>query len=44
MKQKNSVEQMVSVAKLSSIAYLLMKLDFPFPGLPRFKKIDFSDV
>ncbi len=29
---------------LSSIAYLLMMLDFPFPGLPPFLKIDFSDV
>ena len=42
--QKNSVVQMVSVAMLSSIAYLLMMLDFPFPGLPPFLKIDFSDV
>ncbi|WP_439744428.1 ECF transporter S component [Bacillus pseudomycoides] len=44
MKQKNNVVQMVSVAMLSSIAYLLMMLDFPFPGLPPFLKIDFSDV
>lgn len=44
MKQKNSVVKMVSVAMLSSIAYLLMMLDFPFPGLPPFLKIDFSDV
>ncbi|WP_369900397.1 ECF transporter S component [Bacillus manliponensis] len=44
MKQKKSVVQMVSVAMLSSIAYLLMMLDFPFPGLPPFLKIDFSDI
>ncbi|CAM4108962.1 riboflavin transporter FmnP [Bacillus manliponensis] len=44
MKQKRSVVQMVSVAMLSSIAYLLMMLDFPFPGLPPFLKIDFSDI
>lgn len=44
MKQKNSVVQMVSVAMLSSIAYLLMMLDFPFPGFPPFLKIDFSDI
>ncbi|MFD0768568.1 ECF transporter S component [Bacillus sp. CGMCC 1.60114] len=44
MKQKMSVVQMVSVAMLSSIAYLLMMLDFPFPGFPPFLKIDFSDV
>ncbi|AIM05389.1 hypothetical protein BAHan_1642 [Bacillus anthracis] len=36
MKQKNSVVQMVSVAMLSSIAYLLMMLDFPFPGFRHF--------
>ncbi|MGF9966718.1 ECF transporter S component [Bacillus rhizoplanae] len=44
MKQKKSVVQMVSVAMLSSIAYLLMMLDFPLPGLPPFLQIDFSDV
>ncbi|MDM5154105.1 ECF transporter S component [Bacillus sp. DX1.1] len=44
MKQKKSVVQMVSVAMLSSIAYLLMMFDFPFPGLPPFLEIDFSDV
>jgi riboflavin transporter FmnP len=43
MKQRN-VTQMVSVAMLSSISYLLMMLDFPFPGLPPFLKIDFSEV
>lgn len=44
MKQKKSVVQMVSVAMLSSIAYLLTMLKFPFPGLPPFLEIDFSDV
>ncbi|WP_242217241.1 ECF transporter S component [Bacillus cereus group sp. BfR-BA-01380] len=44
MKQQKSVVKMMSVAMLSSIAYLLMMLDFPFPGLPPFLKIDFSDV
>ncbi|MEI4830447.1 ECF transporter S component [Bacillus sp. FJAT-53711] len=44
MKQKKSVVQMMSVAMLSSIAYLLMMLDFPLPGLPPFLQIDFSDI
>ncbi|CAG9611731.1 Riboflavin transporter FmnP [Bacillus rhizoplanae] len=44
MKQQKSVVQMMSVAMLSSIAYLLMMLDFPLPGLPPFLQIDFSDV
>lgn len=44
MKQKKSIVHMVSIAMLSSIAYLLMMLDFPFPGLPPFLQIDFSDV
>lgn len=29
---------------LSSIAFVLMLLNFPFPGLPDYLKIDFSDV
>ncbi|MDG4656065.1 ECF transporter S component [Ectobacillus antri] len=43
MMRKN-VTQLVTVAMLSSISYLLMMFDFPFPGLPAFLKIDFSDV
>ncbi|MBD7962826.1 ECF transporter S component [Fictibacillus sp. Sa2CUA10] len=35
---------MVAVSMLSTIAYVLMMLDFPFPGLPPFLKIDFSEV
>ncbi|WNB92972.1 ECF transporter S component [Bacillus sp. NEB1478] len=42
--QKGKVKQMVAVSMLSTIAYLLMMLDFPFPGLPAFLKIDFSEV
>ncbi|MFX3624740.1 MAG: ECF transporter S component [Ectobacillus sp.] len=44
MKKNKNVTQMVSVAMLSSISYLLMMLDFPFPGFPAFLKIDFSEV
>jgi riboflavin transporter FmnP len=43
MKNKNATK-MVTVAMLSSISYLLIMLDFPFPGLPAFLKIDFSEV
>jgi riboflavin transporter len=42
--QKGKVKQMVAVSMLSTIAYVLMMLDFPFPGLPAFLKIDFSEV
>lgn len=34
----------VTIAMLSSIAFLLMLLDFPLPWFPVFLKIDFSDV
>ncbi|MFD3446147.1 ECF transporter S component [Microbacteriaceae bacterium 4G12] len=44
MKKNKNVTKMVSVAMLSSISYLLMMLDFPFPMLPPFLKIDFSEV
>ncbi|MCP8968723.1 ECF transporter S component [Ectobacillus ponti] len=43
MKQSR-VKRMVSVAMLSSIAYVLMMLDFPVWGLPAFLRIDFSEV
>lgn len=42
--QKGKVYKMVAVSMLSSIAYLLQLLDFPFPGLPPFLQIDFSEV
>jgi riboflavin transporter len=42
--QKGKIKQMVTVSMLSTIAYVLMMLDFPFPGLPPFLKIDFSEV
>lgn len=38
------IRQTVTVAVLSTIAYLLMMLNFPLPGLPPFLKIDFSEV
>ncbi|WP_017753463.1 ECF transporter S component [Calidifontibacillus oryziterrae] len=43
-KSSQKTRQTVTVAVLSSIAYLLMMLNFPLPGLPPFLKIDFSEV
>ncbi|NRD80609.1 ECF transporter S component [Bacillus sp. BRMEA1] len=42
---KNSkVKVMVSIGMLSSIAYLLMLLNFPLPFFPNFLFVDFSDI
>lgn len=41
---QSRVRKNVTVGMLSTIAYLLMMLDFPFPGFPTFLQIDFSDV
>ncbi|QGQ46730.1 ECF transporter S component [Metabacillus sediminilitoris] len=42
--QQSKVKKHVTVGMLSSIGYLLMMLDFPFPGFPTFLQIDFSDI
>lgn len=42
--KKNKVRVLVSLAMLSSIAYILMFLNFPVPPFPVFLKIDFSDI
>jgi riboflavin transporter FmnP len=42
--KRNRLRVMVSVAMLSSIAYVLMLLNFPIPPFPAFLKIDFSDL
>lgn len=44
MKKNQNIRKTVITAVLSSIAYLLMMLDFPFPGFPSFLKIDFSEI
>ncbi|MFV2050906.1 ECF transporter S component [Metabacillus sp. YM-086] len=41
---QSKVRKHVTVGMLSSIAYVLMMLDFPFPGFPVFLQIDFSDA
>lgn len=44
-KMKNTkVKAMVSIGMLSSIAYLLMFLNFPLPMFPNFLFVDFSDI
>ena len=45
MRKKHSkVKVMVSIGMLSSIAYLLMVLQFPLPYFPNFLFVDFSDI
>ncbi|MBS4191075.1 ECF transporter S component [Bacillus sp. FJAT-49705] len=39
-----SVKALVSIGMLSSIAYVLMLLNFPIPPFPQFLMIDFSDI
>ncbi|HJV17794.1 MAG TPA: ECF transporter S component, partial [Bacillales bacterium] len=39
-----SVKKVVGVGMLSSIAYILMLLNFPIPPFPNFLLIDFSDI
>jgi riboflavin transporter FmnP len=42
--KKLNVKAYVSIGMLSSIAYLLMLLNFPVPPFPNFLFVDFSDV
>ncbi|MGN1401199.1 MAG: ECF transporter S component [Bacillus sp. (in: firmicutes)] len=42
--KKMSLKKFVVLGMFSSIAYILMMLNFPFPGFPTFLKVDFSDV
>src|SRR3954452_8477404 len=44
MMKKNKVKALVSTSMLSSIAYILMLVNFPIPPFPTFLKIDFSDL
>ncbi|WP_071396959.1 ECF transporter S component [Bacillus tuaregi] len=43
-KGQNKVKALVTIAMLSSIAYVLMLVNFPIPPFPNFLKIDFSDL
>ncbi|WP_062199493.1 ECF transporter S component [Massilibacterium senegalense] len=42
--QSTKLKRLITVSIFSAISYLLMLLDFPFPGFPPFLKIDFSEV
>ncbi|MFK9095504.1 ECF transporter S component [Bacillus salipaludis] len=42
--KKISVKAYVTIGMLSSIAYLLMLLNFPLPLFPNFLFVDFSDI
>lgn len=42
--KKMNVRTLVSIGMLSSIAYVLMLLNFPLPPFPNFLMIDFSDL
>ncbi|WML59895.1 ECF transporter S component [Neobacillus sp. PS2-9] len=42
--KKMNVKAYVSIGMLSSIAYLLMLLNFPLPLFPNFLFVDFSDI
>ena len=42
--KKINVKAYVSIGMLSSIAYLLMLLNFPLPLFPNFLFVDFSDI
>jgi len=42
--KKMKVKAIVSIGMLSSIAFLLMLLNFPLPLFPNFLLIDFSDI
>lgn len=43
MKSQN-LKRFVAIGMFSSIAYILMLLNFPFPGFPPFLNVDFSDI
>lgn len=42
--KKVRIKWIVTIGMLSSIAYVLMLLEFPIPPFPAFLKIDFSDI
>ena len=42
--KSRKIQKMVKIGILGAIGYVLMILNFPFPGFPAFLQIDFSDV
>jgi riboflavin transporter FmnP len=43
-KSKIQVRPLVSIALLSAIAAILLRVEFPLPFMPNFLKLDFSDI
>jgi len=44
MKKKFNVKSFVLIGMLSSVAYVLMMLNFPLPPFPKYLMVDFSDI
>ena len=42
--QSKKLKKFVAIGMFSSISYILMLLNFPFPGFPPYLNIDFSDI
>ena len=40
----SKVQKMITIGMLGAIGYVLMIMNFPFPGFPTFLQIDFSDI
>ncbi len=40
----SKIQKMVTIGMLGAIGYVLMIMNFPFPGFPAFLQIDFSDI
>ena len=40
----SKIQKMVTIGMLGAIGYVLMIMNFPFPGFPTFLQIDFSDI
>ena len=40
----SKIQKLVTIGMLGAIGYVLMMMNFPFPGFPPFLQIDFSDI
>ena len=40
----SKIQKLVTIGMLGAIGYVLMIMNFPFPGFPTFLQIDFSDI
>jgi riboflavin transporter len=44
MSKKRNLNSLIKISLLGAIAFILMLLEFPIPGVPPFLKLDFSDL